>query len=123
MQHIIAIALFNSLEDELYTEILVFQDKETFLKGVIAFLYNHYTGEDYASSLKDIENSNEEIVEENMKPEDDHSILIATYLLAEYRKYLTLPFNSINIDRFVNKLFNILDNYEIKPDFKYIQID
>ena len=122
MQHIIAIALFNSLEGELYTEILVFQNKETFLRGVIAFLYNHYTGEDYASSLEVIKNS-KEIVEENMKSEDDHSILIATYLLAEYRKYLTLPFNSINIDRFVNKLFNILDNYEIKPDFKYIQID
>lgn len=122
MKHLISFALYNHINAELLTEILVFQDKETFLKGIISFLYNHYIGEDYDSSLQIIEDSQVEVVEENMNQGDDYTIVIAAHLFAEYKKYLNLTFNSENIKSFVHKVFDILGNEEIQSDFQYLQI-
>lgn len=122
MKHIISFALYNHINAELLTEILVFQDKEMFLKGIISFLYNHYVGEDYDSSLQMIEDSQVEVIEEAINQDDDYTLVTAVHLFAEYKKYLSLTFNSENIKSFVHRVFDILGNEEIQFDFQYQQI-
>ena len=123
MKHIISFALYNHINAELLTEILVFQDKEMFLKGIISFLYNHYVGEDYDSSLQMIEDSQVEVIEEDINQDDDYTLVIAAHLLTEYKKYLSLTFNSENIKAFIHSVFDILGNEEIQSDFQYLQIE
>lgn len=122
MKHIISFALYNHINAELLTEILVFQDKEMFLKGIISFLYNHYVGEDYDSNLQMIEDSQVEVIEEDINQDDDYTLVIAAHLLTEYKKYLSLTFNSENIKSFVHRVFDILGNEEIQFDFQHLQI-
>lgn len=122
MKHLISFALYNHINAELLTEILVFQDKETLLKGIISFLYNHYVGEDYDTSLQMIEDSQVEVVEEDINQADDYTLIIAAHLFKEYKKYLSLTFNSENIKSFIHKVFDILGNEEIQFDFQYLPI-
>lgn len=123
MQHIISIALFNNIEDELYTESLVFRSKESFLKGVISFLYNFYIGEDYDLSLAILAESLNSNDENNNDDMEDYTLVVANAMFSEYKKYMSLPFSSENINKFMDSLFAIFNDYEIKHDFVYLPIE